>query len=116
MRRGTWGERAAAVYLTRLGYTILARGYCSRWGEIDVIASDGTYLAFVEVKTRSSTRMGAPCEAVTPAKQRRIICTAQCWLAAHPTTLQPRLDVIEVYGPEGGPTERIHHIKNAFEA
>lgn len=113
--RGRWGEQAAADFLERQGYTILARNYHTRWGEIDLIAEDGRYLAFVEVKTRSSDRYAAAREAVTPAKQHRLILTAEYWLAEHPTTRQPRLDVIEVYGPEGGPADRICHWKNAFE-
>lgn len=116
MKRGDWGEQAAADYLTARGYTIVSRNYRTRWGEIDLIVQDDTYLAFVEVKTRKSGYFGAAREAVGTAKQHRIIQTALAWLSEHPTTRQPRLDVIEVYGPEGGPARYIEHIPNAFEA
>lgn len=113
--RGGWGEQAAADYLTAQGYTIVRRNYRTRWGEIDLIAQDDTYLAFVEVKTRRSGAFAAACAAVGPAKQHRMIQTALLWLSEHPTTRQPRLDVVEVYGPEGGPARQIVHIPNAFE-
>ena len=54
MKRGAWGEAAAAAFLQAQGYTILARNFRTRWGEIDLVASDAKYLVFVEVKTRRS--------------------------------------------------------------
>lgn len=116
MKRGGWGEQAAADYLTARGYTIVARNYRTRWGEIDLIVQDDRYLVFVEVKTRKSSTFAAAREAVGAAKQHRMLETAQIWLSEHPTARQPRLDVIEVYGPEGGPARYIEHIPNAFEA
>ena len=117
MKRGAWGEEAAADFLQAQGCAILARNFRTRWGEIDLVASDTGYLAFVEVKTRRSDRFSPACAAVDEAKQRRLILAAEGWLAAHPDSgLQPRFDVIEVYGPEGGPARAIHHLKNAFDA
>ena len=116
MKRGDWGEQAAADYLTARGYTIVTRNYRTRWGEIDLIVQDDRYLVFVEVKTRKSSAFAAAREAVGTAKRHRMVETAQIWLSEHPTVLQPRLDVIEVYGPEGGPARHIEHIPNAFEA
>ena len=77
---------------------------------------DDCYLVFVEVKTRKSSAFAAAREAVGAAKRHRMVETAQIWLSERPTALQPRLDVIEVYGPEGGPARHIEHIPNAFEA
>lgn len=117
MKRGAWGEAAAAAFLQAQGYVILARNFRTRWGEIDLVASNAGYLAFVEVKTRRSNYFSPACAAVDEAKQRRLILTAEEWLVAHPTdNLQPRFDVIEVYGPEGGPARTIHHLKHAFDA
>lgn len=114
--RGAWGEQAAAAFLMQKGYTILARNYRIREGEIDLVAASAQYLVFVEVKTRKSRRFCAAREAVDERKQRRLILTAEHWMQEHPTALQPRMDVVEVYGSEGGPACEIHHWENAFDA
>ena len=113
--KGAWGEAAARGYLTRAGYRIVDCNFRTRFGEIDIIAQDGEYLVFVEVKTRKNARFAAAREYVTPQKQARILAAAEIWLQGHPTMLQPRLDVIEVYGEEGAPLPpRINHLENAF--
>ncbi len=116
MTRGAWGEQAAAEYLTHKGYEIVARNYRTRWGEIDLIAVQGGFLVFAEVKTRRSERFAQAREAVDARKQERLILTAEAWMQAHPTALQPRMDVIEVYGTEGGTAPAIYHLENAFDA
>ncbi|MBQ8144137.1 MAG: YraN family protein [Butyricicoccus sp.] len=116
MNRGAWGEELAAQYLCRKGYKILARNFRIRQGELDIIASKGKYLAFVEVKTRKNDRFGAAREFITPAKQRRLIQTAEYWCLTHPTDLQPRFDAVEIYGVEGCAHPRINHLENIFEA
>jgi putative endonuclease len=70
--RGDRGEDRAAAYLEQNGCTILARNYCIRGGEVDIICKDGDSIVFCEVKTRTQTRFGSPAEAVTAVKQRRI--------------------------------------------
>lgn len=117
MNRGAYGEQLAAEYLQKQGYQIVARNFRTRLGEMDIIAKNDTFLLFVEVKLRKDTRFGLACEAVTLSKQRKLTLTAEAWLCAHPTDLQPRFDVIEIYLPAGAtvPTE-IRHLENAFEA
>ncbi len=115
MNIGQLGEQQAAAYLEREGYAIVERNYHTRFGEIDLICSDVRYLAFVEVKTRTGGKFGAPREAVTRAKQRKIIRTAQQWLLEHPTELQPRFDVAEVWLSPDGLAGHVVHIPNAFE-
>lgn len=114
---GAFGEDAACRYLRRHGYTIIGRNFSCRFGEIDIIARRGKYLAFVEVKMRKNAEHGAAMEFVTPAKQRRVILAAQHWLTQNKTTLQPRFDVVEVYAPEGLQTRKpeIYHIEDAFQ-
>ena len=108
---GQFGEEQAARYLRRRFYTILARNYRCRFGEIDLIAKRGGVLAFVEVKLRRDDAHGEAREFVTVRKQQRVLAAAELWLSQ----LQPRFDVIEVYAPRGadGPV-RINHIENAF--
>ena len=116
-RLGGWGEELAARFLEERGWQILARNWRCRYGEVDLIASDGRYLAFVEVKLRNSDRYGQPMEAVTAAKQRRLLTAAQLYLAEHPTALQPRFDVAQVFAPGGMELglARIEYVENAFE-
>ena len=115
MTRGALGEQLAEEFLTAHGYQITARNFRTRFGEIDRIAEKGGFVVFVEVKLRKGTRFGAACEAVGSAKQKKLILAAEEWMSTHPTGLQPRFDVIEVYLPDGAPST-IHHLENAFDA
>ncbi|HIZ82904.1 MAG TPA: YraN family protein [Firmicutes bacterium] len=111
---GDKGEAAAAAYLEKAGFSILCRNYHSRYGEIDMIAADEKYILFVEVKTRGRGSLGRPAEAVGPAKQKKIMRTAVAYLLKHPTKLQPRFDIVEVFRQGGAAEAEIHHIPNAF--
>lgn len=113
---GRWGEARVADYLREEGYHILAFGWRCRFGEIDLIAENEEYLAFVEVKLRKNARFAQGREAVGFHKQQRIYATAQLYLVQNPTLLQPRFDVVEVYAPQGIETERpeIIYLENAF--
>lgn len=107
---GRQGEAQAAAYLRKRGYTILAAGYRSRYGEIDLIARKRGITAVVEVKARSGDGFAKALEFVDSRKQERIRLTARQWLAQQTDDPQLRFDVIEIY-----PGGRIHHIENAFE-
>lgn len=115
--KGAAGEIAAARFLRDKKYTILAANYRCRLGEVDIIAADRTYIAFVEVKTRRADAMFSPREAVTVAKRRRIIQTAATYLSRFSTKLQPRFDVIEVVTATDDPLKvvEINHIVGAYE-
>ena len=114
---GAWGEGIAADYLRKKHYNIVAAGYRSRFGEIDLIVSDRKYLVFVEVKLRKSSNYAMAREYVNAAKQQRIRTTAEIYLSENPTALQPRFDVIEIYAAQGLETARpvINHLEDAFE-
>ena len=115
-RRGAWGEDLAAEYLEGKGYRITARGWRCRFGELDIVAEGGGFLCFVEVKLRRSDRYGGGAEYVDWRKQRKLRLTAELYLQARPTDLQPRFDVIEVSSPNGLGTKApiIRHIEGAF--
>lgn len=114
---GAWGEALAAEYLLGKGYRLLASGYRCRFGEIDLIAENGMFLAFVEVKLRKSPDFAQAMEYVDERKQARLRATASLYLSEHPTGMQPRFDVIEIYAPEGTRTvhPEINHMENAFQ-
>ena len=110
-------SKGAAGEVMAARFTILASNYRCRQGEIDIIAAKDGYIVFAEVKTRRSDAMYAPREAVTVAKQRRILQTASIYLASNGVTLQPRFDVIEVITSDKAPmiAEEINHIMGAYE-
>jgi putative endonuclease len=111
------GEQAAARYLRRLGYHIIARRDRSRLGEIDLVAVDGQTVVFVEVKTRDSSDTGNPSEAVDAAKQRRLTRLALGYLKRHRLLNCPaRFDVVAVTWPADQRRPTIEHFKDAFEA
>lgn len=113
---GRWGEAVAARELRRRGCSILAAGWHCRFGEIDLIAQDGGYICFVEVKLRKSADFAPAREFVDRRKQERLRISAQLFLAENPTQLQPRFDVVEIYAPAGTdtPNPQIHVLQNAF--
>ena len=114
---GAWGEALAAEFLRNKRYKILAAGYHSRFGEIDLIAANRKYLVFVEVKLRKSADFAEAMEYVDSRKQNKIRATASMYLSVNPTKLQPRFDVIEIYAPEGTATACpvIKHMEDAFQ-
>jgi putative endonuclease len=113
---GRWGEQKAAEYLKRKKFEIIGLNYRCRFGEIDIIAKNGKYIVFVEVKLRKSADFAQAAEYVTYAKRQRLLTTAELYLSENPAGLQPRFDIIEIYAPEGTSTRelKINHIENAF--
>jgi putative endonuclease len=108
--RGDDGEAAAARYLQTQNLTVLHQHYQTRWGEIDLICRDGDTWVFVEVKSRARASSPSAAEAVTPAKQRKIVGAALSYLKKHRLNDQAvRFDVVTL---EGG---RVEWFRSAFE-
>lgn len=107
---GSEYEQRAAEYLAGQGLTILGRNYRCRQGEIDLIAGDGSYLVFVEVKYRSDVSKGDPAEAVGFHKQQRIRAAARYYLYQnrYGEDTPCRFDVIAILN------EEIRWIRDAF--
>lgn len=107
---GTEKEKAAGAYLEKNGYEIIEYNFRCRQGEIDIIAKDGEYLVFCEVKYRSSVKCGTPFEAVDYKKQKIISRCALFYIMKKKLNDMPcRFDVVSV-------TEKdIQVLKNAFE-
>ena len=114
---GAWGEALAAEYLRKKHYTILASGYRSRFGEIDLLVKNRKHLVFVEVKLRKSDAYARASAYVDRKKQERLRLTASIYLSENPTDLPARFDIIEIYAPEGTETVRpeICHMEEAFQ-
>jgi putative endonuclease len=94
---GRLGEMMAADYLEAKGYTILSKNWHSPYGEIDLIASKDSVVAFVEVKTRTSKTLGPPEISITPRKEEHMRATAEYYIQQHPELITDwRVDVITV--------------------
>src|SRR5262249_9204570 len=112
---GRRGEDAAARYLKRLGYVIVARGHRDNIAEIDLVAVDGRTVVFIEVKTRTTHDAGHPADAVDNVKQRRLTRLALSYMKRHDLLdCKARFDVIAITWPDRG-RPVIEHFKNAFE-
>lgn len=113
LKIGSLGESAACSFLKKSGYKILKKNYRKKYGEIDIIASKGENISFIEVKTRSTSDYGIPCQAVNKAKQERIIKTAKAFIVENALDNNYSFDVIEIFH-KGGKITDIIHIDNAF--
>lgn len=109
-RVGRWGEQAAAEYLEKQGYQILARNFRTAHGEVDLIARQENVLVFVEVKARSSNRYGSPEYSVSPKKQMHLLSAAEKYILDHPEFTTWRVDVIAVEGETG--EAKVVHFEN----
>jgi len=110
-RLGFFGESKAARYLRKNGYKILQRNFKTKLGEVDIIAQNGEYVAFIEVKTRRTHTYGEPNEAVGSERRSRYKNTANLYFYRNGLRQSDyiiRFDVIEIT-PDG-----INHIENAF--
>ncbi|MPV49602.1 MULTISPECIES: YraN family protein [unclassified Pseudactinotalea] len=108
---GRAGECVARAYLGERGWRIHDANWHCRYGEIDLVASRGTVLAFIEVKTRTSTAHGHPLEAITARKLARLRRLSAAWLASHEhEPPEIRLDLIAILAPRSGPV-RLEHVR-----
>ncbi|HEX9289017.1 MAG TPA: YraN family protein [Anaeromyxobacteraceae bacterium] len=113
--RGRAAEAAAAVFLEREGYAVVARNHATRRGEVDLVCRDGATLCFVEVRSRSRLDFGSPAASVTVAKARRVVAAATDWAVRHGGLEQDmRFDVVAV--DLSGNTARFELIRGAFDA
>ena len=109
---GIEGEDMAADNLSSSGYVIQERRFRIHSIEIDIIASKGKELVFVEVKTRSSDFFASPESAVNVKKQKRMILAADYYVRERGIDAEIRFDIVSVV--RNRDTEHISHIKNAF--
>jgi putative endonuclease len=118
-RLGQLGEQLAADHLNRRGFEIVERNYRTRWGELDIVAFDGTMLVFCEVKTRrlDSTAAQSPFDAIRHGKRSRVRKMAGRWLCERndrPYADELRFDAIGVTFDPSGRLVGIEHLEGAF--
>ncbi|MHB1393838.1 MAG: YraN family protein [Clostridia bacterium] len=112
---GAFGEGLACEYLAECGYRVLERNFSCKVGEVDIIALQKDTIVFIEVKTRSSEKYGKPSEAVSAAKQQKIVKTALYYLQSNKfLDYMCRFDVIEIIVDEENKYQ-INLIKDAFQ-
>lgn len=113
-RLGQWGENVAAIHLEASGLALVERNWRCRGGEIDLVARDGETIVFVEVKTRRGREFGAPEEALTAHKARKLLQLGEIYMAEHELDdVNWRIDLVAVELDESGLLLRCDHIPNA---
>ena len=107
------GEDAAADMLAGRGVTVLARNWRCRFGELDLVAMDGSTLVFVEVKCRAQDQLYNPGHAVDHRKRARLRRLAHAYLALErpPRFRDCRFDVVSVVASS---PPRVEHVVDAF--
>ena len=112
---GRRGEALAEEFLRACRYTIVARNYRCRAGEIDLVALDGEIRVFVEVRTRRGAVAGTPLESVVGRKQAQVARVARHFLAAHGWhDRDARFDVVGIRFDAEPPA--VEHVRGAFDA
>lgn len=109
---GIFGEREAATWLDKHGYTILEKNWRFKKAEVDLIALYENTLILVEVKTRSTDYYGPPEISVSVGKQKMLCLAAQAYLEEKKLNVEIRFDIISIITRHNG--TRISHIPNAF--
>jgi putative endonuclease len=115
---GARGEQLAAEHLARRGYAIVERNFRTRWGELDLVASDGHTLVFCEVKTLLAARGGRdPLEGIRHGKRLQVRRMAAQWLVerkGRPRVAELRFDVVGVKIDRAGCLIELEHLEGAF--
>ncbi|MBE6777432.1 MAG: YraN family protein [Ruminococcaceae bacterium] len=116
-KTGMEGEKRAANFLRKNGFSIVKRNYHTRYGEIDIIAENERFILFVEVKTRKIDSMVSGVESVDSFKQRRIMLTANDYIVKTQCEKQPRFDIAQVTvfeKEDGSAGYKLKYIENAW--
>ncbi|MDA1239882.1 MAG: YraN family protein [Chloroflexi bacterium] len=113
---GLAGERIASQFLEKHGYEVIDRNVRRAEGEIDLVAIKDDVTAFVEVKLRTSRRMGAAVQQISSAKGARLVALAEAYQADHPEIpANLRIDLIAIELTVGGDVGQLNHIQSAIE-
>jgi putative endonuclease len=113
---GRLGEQLAAEHFARLGFSVLAQNHKTRFGELDLVLSDGRTLVFCEVKTRR-LGSGEPFDSLHGAKRSQVRKIAAHWLSEpsdRPWHEELRFDAIGVLLDRDDGLVRLDHVEGAF--
>ena len=112
---GKQGEQIAQDFLRSKGYSIITTNWHGQYGELDIVAQDGDWLAFVEVKTRQGRNSAQALQNITPQKQERFInCVHEYLAQSEKDDLPWRIDAIAVTIYKGK-SSSVEHIQDAFD-
>lgn len=109
---GPGAEQLASAFLQQKGLRLIDKNYRTRYGEIDLIMSDGSELVFVEVRLRRNAFFGGGADSVTQKKRLRIVAAAKQYLQSYPRMPACRFDVIALNALDAN---HIEWIRNAFD-
>ncbi|MEO0510037.1 MAG: YraN family protein [Verrucomicrobiota bacterium] len=111
--RGRYGEELAARFCrVELGYRILARNWCHRRDELDLVCMDGQVLVFIEVRARDAAALVSGYHSVGPAKKKVLQRACKSYLKQLQNPPKHfRFDVIGVALAEGS-TGEVRHYAN----
>ena len=111
--KGKKAENLALDFLLKKGYEILETNWRFKKAEIDIIAKYGGVLVFIEVKSRSSAKFGAPAYGVTPKKKRMLIAGATSYMEIADYNWEIQFDIISIIYKSSYQFD-IEHYEDAF--
>lgn len=112
---GKWGEKVAHDLLVAKGYGIVTTNWKMNSLEVDIIATKGTRIVFVEVKTRSTSFVD-PEKAVDRRRINHLVRSANAYILTNNCPLEVQFDIITIIGRIDDPNPIVHHIPDAFLA
>lgn len=113
---GRWGEKCAMEFVQEQGLTILETNARTPYGELDIVAMESDQIVFIEVKTRSSDKLGKPEDAVQSRKIEHLLHAAEAYMQEHENLSDNwRIDVIAIVGGMNVRKNEIEWFKNAVE-
>ncbi|KJS02960.1 MAG: hypothetical protein VR68_01980 [Peptococcaceae bacterium BRH_c4a] len=112
---GRAGEEYAAKYLQKRGFRIVERNFRCKLGELDIVARDGPFLVFTEVRSMTGKAFGSPQESITDKKKKKLRQVAQFYAKFRNVGDTPmRFDVVAITADSGGNVIKLDHIVNAL--
>ena len=112
LQMGVWGEELAAAYLREKGYVILERDWHSTHRDIDIIAQQGEWIVFVEVKTRRNRDFAEPLQAINHQKRKNLRLAINHYIHYRKIDNPWRFDVITIVGEIGSKMPEIEHMEH----
>jgi putative endonuclease len=111
LSKGSDAERIAATYLQQQGLVLVEQNYRCRFGEIDLIMTEGHALVFIEVRMRASNAFGGAAASITATKQAKLLIAARHYLSGLQREPACRFDAVLITGTQH---YTIEWIRNAF--